>query len=300
MMKIGFVGLGKMGFSMVENIIDHGHEVVAYDVNEKAVEAIAKKGAVGVSSLKELVDGLPKEKVVWLMIPHQFVDDTLTKLTPLLSKGDIVIDGGNSFYKESMRRAKELDEKGLVFMDIGTSGGIKGARNGACMMIGGPKTAFEKLEKIFDDMTTDEGYFYCGPAGAGHFVKMVHNGIEYGIMEAYAEGFELLAKNKDLTDLDLKGVSSVWNHGSIIQSYLLEKIEGALEKDPKLEKIRGDVSDSGEGRWTIQTAIECGVDVPVLAQSLFTRFRSRKSDPFSDRLLAAMRREFGGHAVKEK
>ena len=299
-MKIGFIGLGKMGYNMVENLVEHGHNVIAYDVNTKAVEDIAKKGAQPASSLEGLLGSLGTPRIIWLMIPHQFVDDTLSKLAPMLAEGDIVVDGGNSYYKESLARGERLAESGISFLDVGTSGGVSGARNGACMMIGGEEQAFTSLEVVFKDMCVENGYFYCGPQGSGHFVKMVHNGIEYGMMQAYAEGFELLSKNRTFTSLDLKGVASVWNHGSIIESYLLGKIDSALEKDPDLSGITGEVADSGEGRWTIKEAIDCGVGVPVLAQSLFTRFRSREKDPFSDRLLAAMRAEFGGHPVKEK
>ncbi len=299
-MKLGFVGLGKMGKNMVLNLLEKKHKVVAYNRTPKTTKEVAKKGAIPAYSLQEMVNKLPNQRVVWLMVPHQVVDSVLNNLTPLLKKGDIVVDGGNSFFKESMRRGKELKKKGIFFFDVGTSGGVYGARHGACMMIGGEKAVYKKLEKLFKDMNTKEGYFYCGPSGSGHFVKMVHNGVEYAIMEAYAEGFELLAKNMHFKMLDLEGVAHVWNHGSIVQSFLLEKMESALKKDPRLKKIVGEVADSGEGRWTVHTAIENAVDIPVIAQSLFARFRSRETNPFSDRMLAATRFEFGGHEVKKK
>jgi len=299
-MEIGLIGLGKMGKNMALNLIDNGHNVVAYNRTPEAVKEIAKKGAIGVYSLEKLSETLSGKKVFWLMVSDQAVDSVLLQLKPFLKENDLVIDGGNSYYKESIRRAKELREDGIRFLDVGTSGGIYGARYGACMMIGGEENDYKNMRPVFKSMCVRDGEYYCGPAGSGHFVKMVHNGIEYGIMEAYAEGFELLKKNQDFKDLDLRGIANVWDNGSIIESFLLSKIEAALEREPKLKNIIGEVADSGEGRWTIKTAIDAGVDVPVLAQSLFTRFRSREDNTFSDRLLAAIRREFGGHAVKEK
>ncbi len=298
-MKLGFIGLGKMGSNMVLNLLEKKHKITIYDINKKAVESLGKKGATKSHSIKELVSKLPKPRIIWLMIPHQFVDSTIESMLPFLEKNDIIIDGGNSNYKLSMERARKLKKKNIIFLDVGTSGGEYGARHGACMMIGGNKKAYEKLKPLFRSMCVRDGFFYCGPSGSGHYVKMIHNGIEYGIMQAYAEGFELLNNSCKFTNLNLKGIASVWNHGSIISSFLLSKIENALSKDPKLKNIKPYVEDSGEGRWTVENAIECGVSIPVITFSLLNRFKTRNSNPFSDRLLAAMRHEFGGHKIKK-
>jgi 6-phosphogluconate dehydrogenase len=298
-MKLGFVGLGKMGFNMVENLLDHKHEVVAFDLNADSVKNIGKKGAATASSLKDLVDQLPSPKIVWLMVPAgKPVDATLKDLTPLLSKGDIVIDGGNSYYKDSVRRGEELSKQGLFFFDCGTSGGLEGARNGACMMIGGDKKVFKKIEKIFEDMNVENGYGWVGKTGAGHFVKMVHNGIEYGMMEAIGEGFEILDAGG--FDLDLEDVARIWSNGSVIRGWLMELVQSAYSKDPKLSNVSGEIADSGEGRWTVDTALDLKVPAPVITQALERRFRSREIGPMSDKLVAALRDEFGGHGYKKR
>lgn len=299
-MRLGMIGLGKMGSNIVENLIEHDHEVVAYDVDKKAIKNAVKKGAEGAKDLRDMVDRLNAPKIVWLMIPHQFVDDTIEELEGLLHQGDIVIDGGNSHYTDSMRRAERMRKRGIHYLDVGTSGGVEGARHGACMMIGGPKKAYETLEPLFQDMNVKDGYFHCGPSGAGHYVKMVHNGVEYAVMQAYVEGFHLLKENKEFTDLDLEGIAHVWNHGSIVQSFLLEKIEAAFHNNGQdLKKLKPYVDDSGEGRWALISAVENGIETPCIAISLANRFKSQK-ESYADKLLAAIRNEFGGHKVKRK
>jgi 6-phosphogluconate dehydrogenase len=298
-MKLGFVGLGKMGFNMVENLLEHKHEVITFDLNADSVNNIAKKGAKAATSLKDLVGKLPTPKIVWVMVPAgKPVDATLKELTSLLSKGDIIIDGGNSYYKDSMRRGEELSKKGIFFFDCGTSGGLEGARRGACMMIGGDKKVFKKIEPIFKDMNVKNGYGWVGKTGAGHFVKMVHNGIEYGMMEAIGEGFEILDASG--FDLDLKDVARIWSNGSVIRGWLMELAQSAYSKDPKLNKVSGEIADSGEGKWTVEAALDLKVPAPVITQALEQRYRSRESGPMSNRLVAALRDEFGGHGFKRK
>ena len=295
-MQIAVIGLGKMGFNLALNIFNHQHEVVAFDIDASAREAIAKKGISAFSSLDALVSKLSAPKLIWMMIPAgRAVDDTINSLVPLLAKGDVLIDGGNSFYKDSMRRAAALEEKGIDYLDCGTSGGVDGALKGVCAMIGGKRKTFDSCEPLFKDIAVDGGYLYCGPSGAGHFVKMIHNGIEYGMMQSIAEGFEVMEKSE--FNLDLKSVAGVWNHGSVVRSWLMELTEKALSKDPKLESIKGRMHSSGEGKWTLDTALEKQIATPVIALSLMMRYRSLQEDTFSGKIVAALRNEFGGHAV---
>ncbi|AEH48992.1 phosphogluconate dehydrogenase (NAD(+)-dependent, decarboxylating) [Parageobacillus thermoglucosidasius] len=296
-MRVGLIGLGKMGFNLGKNLIDHKHEVVAFDVNANAVEEIKKYGAKGVSSLKELVLSLENPRILWMMVPHTVVDSVIGEITPFLSKGDIVIDGGNSHYKESIRRYNELKEMGIHFMDAGTSGGVEGARNGACYMVGGDSEAWNIVEPLFRDTAVENGYLYTGKAGSGHFLKMVHNGIEYGMMAAIGEGFEILEKSE--FDYDYEKVARVWNHGSVIRSWLMELTERAFSKDAKLEEIKGIMHSSGEGKWTVETALDLQTATPVIAMSLLMRYRSLESDTFTGKVVAALRNEFGGHTVEK-
>ncbi len=296
-MKVGLIGLGKMGLNLGKNLIDHKHEVVAFDVNANAVEEIKKYGAKGVSSLEELVLSLEKPRIVWVMVPHNVVDSVIREIIPFLSKGDIVIDGGNSHYKESIRRYNELKEVGIRFMDAGTSGGVEGARNGACYMVGGDPEAWNIVEPLFRDTAVENGYLYAGKAGSGHFLKMVHNGIEYGMMAAIGEGFEILEKSE--FDYDYEKVARVWNNGSVIRSWLMELTERAFSKDAKLEEIKGIMHSSGEGKWTVETALDLQTATPVIAMSLLMRYRSLETDTFTGKVVAALRNEFGGHAVEK-
>jgi 6-phosphogluconate dehydrogenase len=298
-MKIGMIGLGKMGYNLVLNLKDHGHDVVAYDVNEENVAKITDEGVDGVSSIAQLVERLETPRIVWLMVPAgKPVDDVLETLVPLLSAGDIVIEGGNSHYKESLRRHKHLKEKGVYFLDCGTSGGVEGARYGVCTMIGGDPEAWKIVEPLFRDISVEHGYHFAGQPGAGHFLKMVHNGIEYGMMQAIAEGFEVLHKSE--FDFDYEKVARVWGHGSVIRSWLMDLTERAFSKDPKLESIKGVMHSSGEGKWTVETALDLQVATPVIAMSLLMRYRSLEEDTFHGKVVAALRNEFGGHAVVKK
>lgn len=297
-MKIGFIGLGKMGMNMVQRLIDDGHETVAYARTEATVKKAQEKGAIGTKSLQDVVDKLPKPRTIWIMVPAgKATEDTITSFLPLLDEGDILIDGGNSFYKDSIRHAEDLKKRKVSFLDVGTSGGIWGLKMGYCMMIGGEKPVFEQVESLFKSLAPDNGYAYVGPSGAGHYVKMVHNGIEYAMLQGYAEGLQILNAKKEF-NLDLKKIANLWNHGSVIRSWLLELAESAFEKDPHLDTIRGYVEDSGEGRWTVAEAIEENVPSPVITLSLLERFRSRQQESFSAKVIAALRNEFGGHAVK--
>ncbi len=292
-MKIGLVGLGRMGAGLAERLRRDGHEVVGYDQNP----AISQVG-----SIEELVRGLPSPHVVWVMVPAGGATQaTVEELASVMTVGDIVIDGGNSYYKDSMRLAAQLKQKGINFVDVGTSGGIWGLAEGFSLMAGGERAAYNQIEPLLKSLapSADAGYGYMGPSGAGHFVKMVHNGIEYGLMEAYAEGFELLAAKKDFA-LDLHQVAEVWRSGSVVRSWLLDLGARALEEDPGLEKLESYVDDSGEGRWTVQESVELAVPAPVISAALQARFRSRQERPFGGRLLAALRNQFGGHAVKER
>jgi 6-phosphogluconate dehydrogenase len=298
------IGLGRMGMNMARRLIRGNHQVIAYNRTANKTDQIVKEGAVGAYSLSELVENLSPPRVVWLMLPAgPAIDDHLDQLKDLLSGGDMVIDGGNTYYKDDIRRAAMLAEKGIQFLDAGVSGGIWGLEVGYCTMVGGAKENYEYLEPIFKTLAPEDGYLYCGATGAGHFVKMVHNGIEYGMMQAYGEGFDILEASPYAKSLDYAEVAHLWNQGSVIRSWLLELAEAAFKKDPKLSDIRGYVEDSGEGRWTVQQAVETGVSAPVISLSLFRRFRSREEDAYSDKVIAALRREFGGHAVvqaKEK
>jgi len=295
--RIGMVGLGRMGANMTLRLVRGGHEVVAFDRNAEAAQALAGEGATPSASLEDLVAKLEAPRHIWLMVPSGLpVTQTIDALTNLLQKGDCIIDGGNSRYHDSVLRGQALAQQGLHFLDVGTSGGIWGLANGYCMMIGGEREIYERMEPIFKTLAPPNGYLYSGPSGAGHYVKMIHNGIEYGLLQAYAEGFELL--DASAYELDLPAIAKLWNQGSVVRSWLLELAEDALTKDPNLKAIAGYVEDSGEGRWTIQEAIDRDVPAVVLAYSLFARFRSRQDESFGAKLIAALRQEFGGHQVR--
>ncbi|TCD30286.1 phosphogluconate dehydrogenase (NAD(+)-dependent, decarboxylating) [Bacillus wiedmannii] len=297
-MRVGLIGLGKMGLNLGKNLMDHKHEVAAFDLNTSAVEEMKEYGATGVSSLSEFVQSLESPRILWVMVPHAVVDSVINEITPLLSKGDILIEAGNSHYKESIRRYEQLKKDGIHFMDAGTSGGMEGARNGACYMIGGDQEAWDIVEPIFRDTAVENGYLYAGKAGSGHFLKMVHNGIEYGMMAAIGEGFEILEKSE--FDYDYEKVSRVWNNGSVIRSWLMELTENAFSKDAKLDEIKGVMHSSGEGKWTVETALDLQTATPVIAMSLLMRYRSLDNDTFTGKVVAALRNEFGGHAVEKK
>lgn len=332
-MQLGMIGLGRMGANMVRRLMKNGHDCVVYDRDAKAVSELAGEGAVGTSSLDEFISKLKSPKVVWLMLPAAVVDSSLKDLSARLQKGDIIIDGGNSYYVDDIRRAKELAAKGIQYVDVGTSGGVWGLDRGYCMMIGGPDDAVKHIDPILKTLapgrgnidrtpgrekmggTSEEGYLHCGPNGAGHFVKMVHNGIEYGVMAAYAEGLNILkhanagkqaqqisAEQTPLRnpeyyqyELNMADVAEVWRRGSVIASWLLDLTAISLAEDSELAQFAGRVSDSGEGRWTILAGVEEGVPTPVLTTSLYERFSSRGEDDFADKLLSAMRFQFGGH-----
>jgi 6-phosphogluconate dehydrogenase len=314
-MQLGMIGLGRMGGNMVLRLLRVGHTGVAYDRDQKRTnefDAAEAKRADKATSLADLVSKLTPPRAVWVMLPAgPITEGTIKELAGLLSKGDTIIDGGNTMFKDDVRRAGELAPKGITYLDVGTSGGIWGLERGYCLMIGGDKGAFDRLEPIFAALApggakgkgnAENGYIHCGPAGSGHFVKMIHNGIEYGLMQAYAEGFEILEKAKleklpkgERYDLDLAAISEVWRHGSVVSSWLLDLLASALQKDGHLEKFSGYVQDSGEGRWTLEAAIDEDVPATVLAASLFARFRSREQPAFSDKVLSALRMGFGGH-----
>jgi 6-phosphogluconate dehydrogenase len=335
-MQLGMIGLGRMGANMVRRLMRAGHECVAFDVSSAAVQQLADEGADGADSLEDLISKLEPPRAVWLMVPAAIVDQTLDSLAPLLDAGDAVIDGGNSYYRDDLRRAARVGEQDLQYVDVGTSGGVWGLERGYCLMIGGPDEAVQRLDPIFASLApgtdtaprtpgregeptpAEQGYLHCGPSGAGHFVKMVHNGIEYGLMAAYAEGLNVLknanagrvkrevdAETAPLEhpehyqyDLDIPQVAEVWRRGSVISSWLLDLTAEALQESPDLAEYSGRVSDSGEGRWTSIAAIEEGVPAPVLSSALYSRFASRGLDDFADKVLSAMRKEFGGHAEK--
>ncbi len=297
-MKIGFVGLGKMGGKMVERLLLGGHQVVVYNQSRPKIDEAVSKGAVASDSLKDLVGKLDGPKIVWLMVPAgKPVDENIETLLALLSPGDIIIDGGNSYWRETVERGKKVAAKGVKYLDCGTSGGVWGLKNGYCLMYGGEKQACDYVEPIFKTLAPENGYIYCGESGSGHMVKMVHNGIEYGMMQAYAEGFEIM-KNSPY-DVDLEKVSQTWMQGSVVRSWLLELIGNALSEDVELTDIKDYVSDSGEGRWTVQTAIDFDVPAHVITASLYTRFQSRQDSSYAMKLLAAMRNQFGGHEIKK-
>src|ERR1700682_5873576 len=299
-MELGMIGLGKMGGFMVERLVRGGHKVIGFDRDAAAVQRVSEKGAGGADSLDKLIGQLKAPRAIWLMVPAGApVDQTIDLLTPHLSAGDTIIDGGNSYYKDTVRRAAALAEKEMNFVDCGTSGGVWGLTEGYSMMVGGDADGVKGLSPIFQTLGPggDKGWGRVGPAGSGHFVKMVHNGIEYGIMQAYAEGLDLLRHKKEF-ELDLLQVSKIWQFGSVIRSWLLDLTVDALAKNPNLEGVQAYVTDSGEGRWTGIEGVELGVPLPVISGALETRFRSQDSEPFANRLLAMMRHEFGGHAVK--
>jgi 6-phosphogluconate dehydrogenase len=336
-MKLGMIGLGRMGSNMVRRLLRAGHECVVSDLNQNAVGDLAKSGAIASSSLADFIAKLPQPRIVWIMVPAAIVDSMLEKLIPLLSADDVIIDGGNSFYQDDLRRSKALASKGIHYVDVGTSGGVYGLDRGYCQMIGGEVDVVKRLDPIFSALApgvgseartpgregepaaVERGYIHCGPSGAGHFVKMVHNGIEYGIMAAYAEGLNILhqanagreasAADAETTplrdpenyqyDLDLAGITEAWRRGSVIGSWLLDLTAAALHKNPTLDGFAGRVSDSGEGRWTLKAAIDEGVPAPVLAAALNQRLASRGEDEFAARMLSALRFEFGGHEEKK-
>ena len=289
-MQIGMIGLGRMGGNMAERLRRGQHEVIGYSHEPKVSD---------VGSLSELVERLAPPRTAWVMVPAgDPTEQTIQALAGLLQKGDLIVDGGNSNFRDSMRRGKEVEERGLLFMDAGTSGGVWGLEIGYCLMVGGSDEAFRRVEPALKTLAPEDGYAHVGPTGAGHFTKMVHNGIEYAMLQSYAEGFEILEASQ--FDVDLHQLAALWNHGSVVRSWLLELAESAFAKDPKLSKIRGYVDDSGEGRWTVLEAINEGVAAPTIAASLFARFVSRQEDAFAMKVIAALRNEFGGHAVKKQ
>jgi len=297
-MRLAMIGLGRMGMNMARRLIQGQHELLAYNRTPAKTDELVKEGALGAYSLEEVADKLDRPRVVWLMLPAgDTVDEHLVRLSDLLDPGDIVVEGGNTHYKDDVRRASTLAEKDIRFLDAGVSGGIWGLKIGYCLMVGGDREIFDHLEPIFKTLAPPEGYLYCGPTGSGHFVKMIHNGIEYGMMQAYAEGFALLEASQYKESLDFEAVSHLWNQGSVIRSWLLELAEDAFHQDPNLADIRGHVEDSGEGRWTVQQALDTAVTAPVITLSLMERFQSRRENSFANRVLAALRKEFGGHAV---
>ena len=299
-MELGMIGLGRMGANMVQRLLAGGHRVAVYDINADAVESSRGHGAVGASSLSGLLAELTPPRPVWIMAPAgEATESTINQLSDLMVSGDIIIDGGNANYKDTVRRSKKLAERSIRFVDVGTSGGIWGLTEGYSLMVGCDEETFDLLEPIFQTLAPgpDRGYGRVGPSGAGHFVKMVHNGVEYGLMQAYAEGFELL-EAKDAFDLDIAQISGIWGHGSVVRSWLLELTSRALQENPEMEGIQSYVEDSGEGRWTVQESVDLGVPLPVITAALQARFRSRQEQPFSGKLLAAMRQQFGGHSVR--
>ncbi|WP_027365492.1 phosphogluconate dehydrogenase (NAD(+)-dependent, decarboxylating) [Desulfotruncus alcoholivorax] len=296
-MHIGMIGLGKMGLNLALNLKDHGHSVIGYSRTRQTVEKAINHGIEGTDSLEQLAGKLGPRKMLWLMVPAgKPVDEMIEKLVPLLKERDIIIDGGNSNYKDSIKRYHQLKQKNIDFVDVGTSGGMDGARNGACAMIGAEKEVFQYLEPLFKDICVENGYLHTGANGTGHFVKMVHNGIEYGMMQAIGEGFEILEKSR--FDFNLRDVARVWNNGSVIRSWLIELTEKAFASNPKLDHIKGVMHSSGEGLWTVQEALELKAPVPIIAHSLFIRFRSEQVDTFSGKVVAALRNQFGGHAIE--
>ncbi|MCD9118690.1 decarboxylating 6-phosphogluconate dehydrogenase [Pseudomonas bijieensis] len=325
-MQLGIIGLGRMGGNIARRLMLNGHTTVVYDRNATFVENLRQEGATGVADLPALVAGLEKPRAVWVMLPAGApTEDTINDLSELLEPGDVIIDGGNTYYKDDIRRAQALSEKGLSYIDVGTSGGVWGLERGYCMMIGGDAEVVQRLDPLFDSLApgmgdiprtrdrksdddrAERGYIHAGPAGSGHFVKMIHNGIEYGMMQAFAEGFDILKTKSSESlppeqrfDLNLADIAEVWRRGSVVSSWLLDLTADALASDPKLDGFSGEVADSGEGRWTIEAAIEQAVPVPVLSSSLFARFRSRQQSTYGDKMLSAMRFGFGGHVETPK
>jgi 6-phosphogluconate dehydrogenase len=299
-MQLAMIGLGKMGGNMTERLLRAGHQVVAFDRTTETVQKYAKLGATAASSLGDVIGRLKAPRVVWIMVPAgDPVDQTIADLRPSLGEGDIIIDGGNSNFHDTIRRGRALAEAGIQLVDCGTSGGIWGLEKGYCLMVGGDKRAVLRCEPIFKALAQDGGFAHVGPSGAGHYVKMIHNGIEYGLMQAYAEGYEILHASKQFPGLDLAAIGELWQHGSVVRSWLNELAVSAFRKDSSLETIKGFVADSGEGRWTVQESIDTDVPAPVITLSLLMRFRSRQTDSFSMKVLAALRNEFGGHAVRK-
>ena len=297
-MQLAMIGLGRMGGNMVRRLVQHGHELVVYDQSAETVKAHAGKGVTAAKSLGEIARQLSPRRVVWIMLPAgPAVDETIAQIVPQLARGDIIIEGGNSNYRDSMRRAEETQKKGIDFVDAGVSGGVWGLEAGYCLMVGGSPAAVQHCEPLFKSLAAEDGYAHVGPSGAGHYVKMVHNGIEYGMLQAYAEGYEILNASTDFT-LELGKIAKLWNHGSVVRSWLNELAERAFARDGQLAGIRGYVEDSGEGRWTVEEALRLNVPAPVITQSLLARFRSRQTESFGAKLIAALRREFGGHAVR--
>ncbi|HEY4013181.1 MAG TPA: decarboxylating 6-phosphogluconate dehydrogenase [Polyangiaceae bacterium] len=296
-MRIAMIGLGKMGYNMTLRLLGGGHEVVATDQNAEVARELSKKGAIFADGLGDAVSKLSAPRVAWIMVPAEVTDKVIDDLSGRLSKGDIIIDGGNSNWKDSRARAEALAKKGIHFCDAGTSGGVWGLKNGYCLMVGGAPEAIAHCEPIFKTLAPADGYAHMGPAGSGHYVKMVHNGIEYGLMQAYAEGFEIMKTAP--FKLDLHKIASIWGHGSVVRSWLLELLESALTEDSDLKGIKGWVADSGEGRWTVQASIDQDVPAPIITLSLQTRFRSRQDESYGAKILAALRNQFGGHAVKK-
>ncbi|MEK3732811.1 MULTISPECIES: phosphogluconate dehydrogenase (NAD(+)-dependent, decarboxylating) [unclassified Paenibacillus] len=297
-MKIGMIGLGKMGLNLVQNLRHHQHQVVAYDLNADSVQLAAGFGAEGVHALEEMTVRLESPRIIWMMVPAgAVVDSVIDSLSPLLQPGDILIDGGNSHYKDSIARAARLAEQDIHYFDVGTSGGMEGAQHGGCFMIGGNREVFASIEPLFQDMAVENGYLYAGDIGSGHFLKMVHNGIEYGMMQSIAEGFEVLEKSA--FNYSYEDVARVWSNGSVIRGWLMELMQNAFSKDPKLDSIKGVMKSSGEGKWTVETALDLQANAPVIAMSLFMRYRSLEDDTFHGKVVAALRNEFGGHAVEK-
>ena len=298
-MQLGLIGLGKMGYNLALNLRDHGHQVVVNDVNSTQVDELAQEGCIPAYDLAQLCEKLSPRRVIWLMVPAgPITESVIGLLKGMLAPGDIVIDGGNSHFRASQANYAELREVGVHFMDCGTSGGTSGARHGACTMIGGDPEAYDVVADVLRDICVPDGSLYTGASGSGHFTKMVHNGIEYGMMQAIAEGFEVLEKSE--FDYDFKAVAKLWNNGSVVRSWLMELTESAFSKDPRLDAIRGVMHSSGEGKWTLETALDLGVPTPVIALSLLMRYRSLQDDTFSGKVVAALRNEFGGHAVEKK
>ena len=299
-MELGMIGLGRMGGNMAQRLANGGHRVVTFDRDPEAVTASIGFGGEGASSLEDVVARLAAPRALWVMVPAgQPTEDTIDSIAPLLSSGDAILDGGNANYKDSMRRAAKLAEQGIDFIDVGTSGGIWGLTEGYCLMVGGDESAVKRLEPIFHTLapSPEQGYSRVGPSGSGHFTKMVHNGVEYGLMQAYAEGFELMEAKEEF-GLDLAAIAETWRYGSVVRSWLLDLAADALKEDPGLESLDSYVDDSGEGRWTVEESVGLAVPTPVITMALQTRFRSRQDRPFSGRLLAALRNQFGGHAVR--
>lgn len=298
-MQIGIIGLGKMGFNLALNLKRNGYEVVANDVNADFVEKINQEGITTAHSMSELCQKLTSRKVIWLMVPAgEIVDSVIAALLPFLQKNDILIDGGNSNYKDSKRRYTQLKTLGFDFLDCGTSGGTSGALDGACTMIGGDSAVFDYVSDVFKKISVENGCLYTGEAGSGHFTKMVHNGIEYGMMQSIAEGFEVFEHSEYA--IDFEKTAKLFNHGSVVRSWLMELTQNAFSKDPKLDSIKGIMHSSGEGKWTLETALDLGVPTPVIALSIMMRYRSQMQDTFSGKVVAALRNEFGGHAVEKK